>query len=146
MITNHARPYAILTVVEPARNVTDRDGDPRLRFRVWRAGKLAGEHWFNAGTADPAEVAAVAGEHGRIAAEAAEHGETWLVEVYDPGRPPEHAYTRWGTDQDGMTDPAEVPHRDLTSAVLGLYDSLGLAEEPPPAYRRRRPEGDGGRR
>lgn len=113
-------PCAILTVMNDHQSVTE----ARLRFRVWIAGRLACEHWFDALNADPAEVAEVAAQHGTLAADADDHGWPWLVEVYDPAQLAGREYHRWGTDQAGMGDPREVQPGDLDAAVLGLFDAL----------------------
>ena len=113
-------PCAILAVMDDPRSVTE----ARLRFRVWIAGRLAAEHWFDALHLDVAEVAEVGARHGALAAEADAAGRPWLLEVYDPAQLCGHEYLRWGTDQAGMGDPRELQPGDLDAAVLGLFDSL----------------------
>jgi hypothetical protein len=109
---------AILAVMGSPRNVT-----ARLRFRVYVSGVLADEAWVDAMTPGAhATIAAVSHAHAATAAEAAEHGLPWLVEIYDPDRPEGGAYTRWGTDTAGMTEPAEVPDGKLGETVLALFD------------------------
>ena len=83
--------------------------DGRLRFRVWVAGTLVREDWAGA----PYEMALIAGEHERIAREASEKGKGFTVEVYDPDKPEEEAYLRFGSDAAGMVTPVPVTAADL---------------------------------
>jgi hypothetical protein len=120
---------AILAVMDDPRSVTKGAVDARLRFRVWIAGRLAAEHWFDALNIDPAEVGEVAAEHGALAADADHRGLPWLLEVYDPAQNCGHEYIRWGTDQAGMGDPCELQPGDLDAAVLGLFDALAEGDD-----------------
>jgi hypothetical protein len=115
---------AILAVVDPARSVTE-GSDPHLRFRVFTGGRLAVEHWFDARTVKPGDVVAMARDHAHHCREADEAGLPWLVEIYDPARPPDRAYIRWGTDHAGMCKPGPVTREQLAAE---LRDRLGGPE------------------
>lgn len=86
--------------------------DSRLRFRVYIGGELADEHWLDALAPGAAgQMAAVRARHLALTEDAAEAGEPWLVEVFDPGEAGDRAYIRLGTDTEGMLDP--LPLEDL---------------------------------
>jgi hypothetical protein len=119
---------AILAVVDPARSVTTEGSDPHLRFRVFTDGRLAVEHWFDARTVQPGDVVAMARDHAHHCREADEAGLPWLVEVYDPARPADRAFIRWGTDHAAMRAPGPVTRDRLAAELLGLYDHLGGPE------------------
>ena len=94
--------------------------DPRLRFRLWIDGELLDEAWIDSNDADADEQGtAVQRRHEQLAAEAEGYGYPWLIEVYDPAQPPDQAYIRFGTDRDGMTEPAEL--RDAPRALRDLF-------------------------
>ena len=94
--------------------------DPRLRFRLWIDGELLDEVWIDSNDADADEQAtAVQKRHEQLAAEADGYGYPWLIEVYDPAEPSETAYVRFGTDREGMTEPAEL--RDAPRHMRDLF-------------------------
>jgi hypothetical protein len=105
------------------RAVTGRSpaDDPRLRFRVWTGGVLADEHWLDPDTTSPAEVDAASDRQAAIVARASREGVPWLVEIYDPAA---GAYTRWGTDTDGMVCPVEVDGADLEATLVNVVNAL----------------------
>jgi hypothetical protein len=80
-----------------------------LRFRVFVGGALKHEEWLEIedmgqtrGEMAARAIAAVE-RHAQIAF--SEPGRPWMIEVYDPDQPPDRAYTRLGTDLEGMVDP-----------------------------------------
>ena len=93
--------------------------DPRLRFRIWVAGRLADEAWLDTTHPDAqAQTEAIQLRQAGIAEAAHEARQPWLAEVYDPAKPDDAAYIRWGTDTEGMHEPVELadapkPLRDL---------------------------------
>lgn len=84
--------------------------DPRLRFRIWIDATLWLEHWLDTSNPDAEQIVDdMRAQHEQIANQADERGSAWLIEVYDPDQPEEHAYVRFGTDRRGMVDPKEQP-------------------------------------
>jgi hypothetical protein len=99
-----------------------------MRFRLWVGGELADEVWIDSTNPDADALMARFGtRQGKSAAEAAAAGRRWLVEVYDPALPEDHAYLRFGTDDHGMRDPVAVQPGDLERAASRL------ARQDPPA-------------
>lgn len=85
---------------------TEIDDDPRLRFRVYVDGVLVEEVWLDAeNDADHERVLAIRERHKAMADQADADGKHWMVEVYEPALPKDRAYTRFGTDANGMVDP-----------------------------------------
>lgn len=83
--------------------------DPRMRFRVWIAGRLADEAWVDTSRPDAQEhIDTTRDHHWSLVEQADRDGQVWLVEIYDPDKPEEEAYMRMGTDADGMVDPRAV--------------------------------------
>jgi len=80
--------------------------DPRLRFRVWIAARLADEAWIDASNPDAEQLMeAVRAHQYALVEQAAAADRPWLIEVYDPAKPEDEAYWRLGTDAAGMVDP-----------------------------------------
>lgn len=80
--------------------------DPRLRFRVWIAGRLVEQVWIDATNPDAASHSeAVQARHAALVAEAERCDQPWLIEIYDPSKPEHEAFLRIGTDTAGMVDP-----------------------------------------
>jgi hypothetical protein len=80
--------------------------DHRLRYRLYLNGKLAAEYWLDATNPDRETHADTIREHLKQATDRAfADGTPWLIETYDPAEPPAAAYTRFGTDTDGMVAP-----------------------------------------
>jgi hypothetical protein len=81
--------------------------DARLRLRFWTGGQLRDEVWISADAQGAGDIAmTVATYHGHLADLADAAGVPWLVEVFDPAAPTEQGYLRFGTDKDGMIEPA----------------------------------------
>jgi hypothetical protein len=84
-------------------------GDPRVRIRLFIAGRLADEAWLDTADPDAARLAAITtAVHAEGAAAAREYGLPWLIEVYQPAEPPEVAYLRTGSDRAAMADPVAL--------------------------------------
>lgn len=80
--------------------------DPRVRFRVYIAGKLTAESWLDTSNPDYGRMSADIGDaHAELVNAAETRGQLWLIESYQPGLPEHRAYTRMGTDPAGMVDP-----------------------------------------
>jgi|HubBroStandDraft_6_1064221.scaffolds.fasta_scaffold33187_7 hypothetical protein len=77
--------------------------DMRLRFRVYVDGEIADESWVGVGSDVDGEQLAL--KHRALCDAASDHGQLWLIEVYDPGEPEHAAYYRFGTDPAGMVLP-----------------------------------------
>jgi hypothetical protein len=83
--------------------------DPRLRFRVFVDGQLAAQTWIDCSAPNAQrQMDTAKAMHLEIVNRAVAAGKVWLTEVYDPELPDEEAYTRFGTDRNGMVLPAEV--------------------------------------
>jgi|HubBroStandDraft_3_1064219.scaffolds.fasta_scaffold00345_4 hypothetical protein len=82
------------------------DAHDALRLRFWIGGQLRDEVWIDASDPRSGELAEFcATYHANQADMANAAGVPWLVEVYNPELPDEHAYVRFGTDTDGMVAP-----------------------------------------
>jgi hypothetical protein len=82
------------------------DAHDALRLRFWIGGQLRDEVWIDASDPRSGELAEYcATYHADQADMANAAGVLWLVEVYNPELPEEHAYVRFGTDAGGMTAP-----------------------------------------
>lgn len=72
--------------------------DPRLRFRLYLGGRLAAEHWLDATNPDHLDHTDTLRRHHKQATDRADaDGTPWLIEIYDPAKPPATAYLRYGT-------------------------------------------------
>ena len=86
------------------------ENDPRIRFRLYVAGELVDEVWFDVSNPDVDALADRARDrHTAMALEADAAGQLWMVEIYNPAASAESAYMRFGTDADGMIDPQFPP-------------------------------------
>lgn len=83
------------------------------RFRLFIDGSLVDEEWIQ----DPEEAAGVGARHTMLGGRAHDEGRVWLAEIFFPGDPPETAYTRFGTDEYGMSDPRALAGRDTFVAL-----------------------------
>lgn len=93
---------------EVASVMNDPD-DPRMRFRVWIEAKLVDERWIDTSNPDADRVMeTIKARQAAIVDQACQAGKRWLVEVYDPAKPEEVAYSRMGDDADGMVDPRRI--------------------------------------
>jgi hypothetical protein len=82
------------------------DAHDALRLRFWIGGQLRDEVWINASDPHAGDLAEYcATYHADQADMANAAGVPWLVEVYNPDVPEDHAYVRFGTDAAGMTMP-----------------------------------------
>jgi len=81
-----------------------------LCVRLYVAGELVDEAWVDASRPDAGDLMEAASKRQLAQAmRAAEQGKKWMVEAFDPGRPLDKAFMRFGTDAGGMVDPAERP-------------------------------------
>jgi hypothetical protein len=78
--------------------------DDSLRIRLWIGAKLADEQWL----VDGEQAAELGPAHVRRVQAADSEGLLWLVEVWDPAKPDDEAFMRYGTDSAGMAAPYEV--------------------------------------
>ena len=94
--------------------------DPRLRLRLYIDGAVFDEVWIDVSHAD-AQLRMDAAQHRHLAltGQAADRGQRWMVEVYDPARPEAEAYMRFGTDPLGMVEPREVETLDVETLLGG---------------------------
>ena len=85
----------------------------RVRFRLFIEQQLADERWVSLQGDDFERLARAVGDHQNALAAAADGaGRRWHVEVYDPGRHPDFAYARFGTDPDAMQCPIQIDTRE----------------------------------
>jgi hypothetical protein len=77
--------------------------DMRLRFRVYVDGEVADEAWVGGPGDVDGETLAL--KQRALCDTASDHGQLWLIEVYDPDVPEDAAYWRFGTDPAGMVLP-----------------------------------------
>ena len=83
--------------------------DTTLRLRFWFGRRLRDEVWLDAAEEGAGSLAeSVAGYHKRLADLADAAQVPWMVEVFDPAAPEDHAYMRFGTDAEAMVDPKVV--------------------------------------
>jgi hypothetical protein len=90
---------------------------PRVRFRIYVAGRVAAEAHADGGAVR--DIERIGDEHLAIAIAAHDTGQPWLVEVYDPAEPPDERYLRFGTDAALMHHPLPVLGWDASGLVLG---------------------------
>lgn len=80
--------------------------DPRLRFRIYIAGRLVEECWLDVLNPDRNEIVdRMRDRHEQMVQVAEREGKLWMIETFDPAEPEEQAYHRVGTDTGGMVDP-----------------------------------------
>jgi hypothetical protein len=83
--------------------------DPRLRFRVYVEGDVLDEQWLDASNPDSErQMDGLLSRHAEAVECAEAAGFRWQVEIYDPAKSDDIAYTRYGTDLDGMANPHRV--------------------------------------
>lgn len=80
--------------------------DPRMRLRLWVDAELVDETWIDCGNPDAEKhFDALMDRYERTTLAVHQMDRPWLIELYDPARPEHEAYTRFGSDTAGMTDP-----------------------------------------
>lgn len=94
-----------------------------LRFRTFVDGHLRCTHWVSQADPDAAHQVDAIGHHQASIAHAADQaGQVWMAEVFDTAAPTEQAYTRFGTDPEGMHRPQAVQGiDDLLARALGAH-------------------------